>query len=159
MSVCLSNSSISIGHIVGIEQYKLANHQSLVGLALGVFLTIVTDNKLVVNSSRMVSGYVALTVSSSDYHPFGSMHPKRNFNTGDNRFGFNGQKMVNEVSGIRNTNTVMFWECYARIGKRWNTDPVVKPWESTYLCFSGNPILVIDPNADFYNKAGEWIGY
>lgn len=44
--------------------------------------------------------------------------------------------------------TAMFWEYDGRIGRRWNVDPVLKPWESSYACFNNNPILVSDPNGD-----------
>jgi hypothetical protein len=48
------------------------------------------------------------------------------------RFGFNGQEKVNEIAGICNHNTALFWEYDSRLGRRWNTDPVVKPNESSY---------------------------
>lgn len=42
----------------------------------------------------------------------------------------------------------MFWEYDSRIGRRWNVDPVVKEYESPYLCLNGNPILESDPDGD-----------
>jgi hypothetical protein len=63
-------------------------------------------------------------------------------------FGFNGQEKDDELAGAGNTNTAMFWEYDTRLGRRWNLDPVVKEEESPYLCFSGNPILISDPNGD-----------
>ena len=61
-------------------------------------------------------------------------------------FGFNGQMKSTELgSGIY---TAKFWEYDSRIGRRWNSDPVVKPWQSGYLCFSGNPIYRVDINGD-----------
>jgi hypothetical protein len=41
-----------------------------------------------------------------------------------------------------------FWQYDSRLGRRWNLDPVVKPWESGYAVFNDNPILKIDPNGD-----------
>jgi hypothetical protein len=63
-------------------------------------------------------------------------------------FSFNGQEKDDEVSGAGNTMTATFWEYDARLGRRWNVDPVVKIEESPYLCFNGNPILIRDENGD-----------
>jgi len=62
------------------------------------------------------------------------------------RFGFNGQERDDEVAGIGNTMTAEFWEYDARLGRRWNVDPVTKPWMSSYHAFSNKPILNVDPN-------------
>ncbi|MDP3929526.1 MAG: hypothetical protein Q8R57_10930 [Bacteroidota bacterium] len=43
-----------------------------------------------------------------------------------------------------------FWEYDTRLGRRWNQDPIVKPNESPYLCFGGNPIFHNDPDGDDY---------
>ncbi|KAF5033019.1 hypothetical protein DSECCO2_611110 [anaerobic digester metagenome] len=77
------------------------------------------------------------------------------------RFGFNGQEMDNEISGQTGTHTTaMFWEYDARLGRRWNIDPVVKSDRSGYTCFGNNPIIFVDPegNTDYYNNKGKWIG-
>src|SRR5690554_4189653 len=66
----------------------------------------------------------------------------------DYRFGFNGQEKVNEIAGIGNHMTATFWEYDTRLGRRWNIDPVVKPWESGYAVMGNNPIWNIDPNGD-----------
>ena len=42
--------------------------------------------------------------------------------------------------------TAEFWEYDSRLGRRFNTDPVVYPWQSTYACFNNNPIYFIDPS-------------
>ncbi|MFN5850160.1 MAG: HNH endonuclease [Chitinophagales bacterium] len=44
--------------------------------------------------------------------------------------------------------TAKFWQYDARIGRRWNVDPVDKEWESPYLANSGNPIWYTDPDGD-----------
>jgi RHS repeat-associated protein len=69
--------------------------------------------------------------------------------TGENyRFGFNGQEMDNEISGQTGTHTTaIFWEYDARLGRRWNVDPLSKlaaGW-SPYRAFFCNPILYSDP--------------
>lgn len=51
-----------------------------------------------------------------------------------------------EVSGEGNSYTAEYWQYDARLGRRWNTDPVVKVHESPYAAFANNPILFIDPS-------------
>ncbi|HTO15173.1 MAG TPA: hypothetical protein VLZ83_05355 [Edaphocola sp.] len=62
------------------------------------------------------------------------------------RFGFNGQEKVNEIAGVGNHNTAEFWEYDTRLGRRWNLDPIVKPWESGYAVYRNSPIAVADPD-------------
>jgi len=85
--------------------------------------------------------------------------PERRLSLSNYRFGFNTQEKVDEISGLGNHNTALFWEYDTRLGRRWNLDPVIKPWISHYSTLSGNPILNIDPlgNTDYYSK-GKWIG-
>ncbi len=42
--------------------------------------------------------------------------------------------------------TAEFWEYDAKIGRRWNLDPVIKVHESLYACFANNPITYVDPD-------------
>ena|SRR5690554_6486437 len=63
-------------------------------------------------------------------------------------YGFNGMERDDEVSGSGNSYTAEFWQYDSRLGRRWNTDPVVKEWESPYATFRGNPIYWIDPSGD-----------
>jgi len=72
------------------------------------------------------------------------------------RFGFNGQEKDDEVAGVGNIMTAEFWEYDARLGRRWNVDPVLKVWESHYSTFRGNPILRSDV-LGVYSKVGAWI--
>ncbi|MGQ2985549.1 MAG: hypothetical protein ACT6R1_18865 [Flavobacterium sp.] len=54
-----------------------------------------------------------------------------------------------EVYGVEGTSyTAEYWQYDSRLGRRWNVDPVVKPWESPYACFKNNPIWHIDVNGD-----------
>jgi hypothetical protein len=64
------------------------------------------------------------------------------------RYGFNGMEKDDEIAGSGNSYTAEFWEYNPRIGRRWNIDPVVKPWESSYACFANNPTLYIDPRGN-----------
>ena len=62
------------------------------------------------------------------------------------RYGFNGQEKDNEVSGEGNSYTAEYWQYDPRLGRRWNIDPVVKPWESSYASFNNSPIFFADPS-------------
>ncbi|GEM_PF-3842633 len=87
-----------------------------------------------------------------DYYPFGMLMPGRHYTAGSSslayRYGMNGQEKDDEIYGNGNSYSAEFWQYDARIGRRWNIDPVVKPWESRYATFSNNPILFVDPNGD-----------
>ena len=78
--------------------------------------------------------------------------PGRKYSAGSEyRYGFNGQEKSKEV--FENSTSAEFWQYDARIGRRWNVDPVYK--HSPYETFGGNPILMMDKNgADTLN-----IGY
>ncbi len=55
--------------------------------------------------------------------------PGRNYKAGSGyRFGFNGQERSTEIND--NSFTAEFWQYDARIGRRWNVDPVFKEYES-----------------------------
>jgi len=72
------------------------------------------------------------------------------------RFGFNGQEKDNEIAGVGNFTTAEYWEYDTRRAGRGGPDPVVRPWESPYAVFGGNPILNSDPNGDdFTDKNGK----
>jgi len=73
--------------------------------------------------------------------------PERTYTSSNGyRFGFGGQEKDDEISGNGNSYTAEFWEYDARLGRRWNRDPVVKVWESPYAAFANNPIYYNDPN-------------
>ncbi len=59
-----------------------------------------------------------------------SLMPNRHASSGDYRYGFNGQESDGEIKGEGNHYTATFWEYDPRTARRWNLDPVVKPWES-----------------------------
>lgn len=99
----------------------------------------------------------------SNYYPFGSTLNTRGFSAGNGfRFGFNTQEKDKEIYNNYETYTATFWEYDGRLGRRWNLDPIYKPWLTNYHAFSDNPILKIDNNGDsdgdFYTKEGKYIG-
>ena len=79
------------------------------------------------------------------YYPFGMLIPGRNYNANSYRFNFNGQEKDDQIYGSHGTSyTVQFWQYDSRLGRRWNLDPVVKPYESSYATFINNPIWFSD---------------
>jgi hypothetical protein len=75
----------------------------------------------------------------------------------DYRYGFNGQEKVDEIAGVGNHNTALFWEYDTRLGRRWNVDPVDQVSVSNYAVNADNPIINIDPNGDhnyYLNQLG-----
>jgi hypothetical protein len=82
--------------------------------------------------------------------------PGRNSNSNSYRYGMNGMEKDDEVNGVTGSSyTATFWQYDSRLMRRWNVDPVDKPWESSYAAFGGNPILNIDPNGDDWYKNNE----
>ncbi len=140
---------------LGYKEYELTNH-------LGNVLSSVSDKKIAIddNADNKIDYYVADQVSATDYYAFGQQMYGRRFNNGSYRYGFNGQERDDEIAGVGNVNTAMFWEYDTRLGRRWNIDPVYKYWESPYSCFSANPIANIDllGNTDYYSNKGKYIG-
>ncbi len=60
-----------------------------------------------------------------------------------------------EIQGVGNSYTAMFWQYDSRLGRRWNQDPVVKEFESSYASFANNPVWFIDPSgadSSLYNS-------
>src|SRR5574343_177552 len=86
----------------------------------------------------------------SYYPPYGSALPGLQYNYADDgdtsryRFGFNNQERDDEIAGVGNIYSAEFWEYDARLGRRFNTDPVLKEYESVYACLGNNPIWIID---------------
>ncbi len=70
------------------------------------------------------------------------------------RFAFNGQERTDEIKGLGNHNTALYWEYDTRLGRRWNIDPKYTASESRYATNGNNPIIYIDPNGDFKTKFG-----
>ncbi len=127
----------------GNKFFELSNH-------LGNVLVTISDKKIVydVTNDGIAEYYKADVITASDYYPFGMSMPGRKYQApnADYRYGFGGQERTPEVGG--DGYTAEFWQYDSRLGRRWNVDPVVKPSESPYACFSNNPIINIDPHGD-----------
>jgi len=70
--------------------------------------------------------------NARSYLVFGMQIENRTFGDSVTARGFQGQLKDNEVFGKGNSYTAEFWQYDSRLGKRWNVDPVTKPWESPY---------------------------
>ena len=55
---------------------------------------------------------------------------------------------VNEIAGLGNHTTALFWEWDTRTGRRWNLDPKPDPSLSNYSGLRDNPIWHNDPLGD-----------
>lgn len=140
-STCLYSPDLQTGAIfartVGWKSYELDDH-------LGNVRAVIGDIKRQDGNGS----FVADLKSMSNYYPFGMQQPGRIFESDDYRYGFGGQMKDDEIYGSGNAYTAQFWEYDARIGRRWNPDPVSNPSESRYATFRSNPIAYNDPNGD-----------
>ena len=121
--------------VSGDKRYELTNH-------LGNVLSVVNDNAPVSSQANLVC--------SNDYFPFGSQILERSVSSGMYRFGFNTQERTDEIAGVGNHNTALFWEYDTRLGRRWNLDPRFNYWEGNYTCFGSNPISNNDIKGDMW---------
>jgi RHS repeat-associated protein len=81
-------------------------------------------------------------VSATDYYPFGSIMPGRSFNTGNYRYGFQGQEMDNEIKGVGNSINYKYRMHDPRLGRFFAVDPLAPkyPHNSPYT-FSENRVI------------------
>jgi len=63
---------------------------------------------------------------------------------GQYRYGMNGQMKDGDVfEGFMSAD---FWGYDARLGRRWEQDPLARDWQSPYCTFDNNPIVFSDPD-------------
>ncbi|MCO5259947.1 MAG: hypothetical protein M9916_07375 [Crocinitomicaceae bacterium] len=64
------------------------------------------------------------------------------------RYQFNGMEVDNEVKGNGNSYTTEYRQYDPRLGRWLSIDPLFQnfPWQSPYVAFDNNPILLVDPN-------------
>lgn len=132
---------------------------------MGNVLATITDRRIQGASGNNIDidTYTADIATAQDYYAFGMIQPGRvghmvydpatqtaswQQSAADYRYGFNGQEKSTEIDPNGNLNAAEFWEYDTRLGRRWNIDPVVKPWESSYAAFSDDPIIIADPDGD-----------
>ncbi|MEQ9187508.1 MAG: RHS repeat-associated core domain-containing protein [Cryomorphaceae bacterium] len=94
------------------------------------------------------TSFVADVTSHSDYYPFGMAMPGRTSNSQAYKYGHNGMEQDDEVKGYDNAYSTYFRHYDPRLARWYSTDPVVQPWQSTYVAFDNNPIYYADPMGD-----------
>lgn len=139
--------------VLGTKNYELVNH-------LGNVLAVVSDRKISVDNTGdgKADFFMPDLLSTTDYYTFGQEMSGRKWELSTYRYGMNTQEKDDEI--FKGAYGAKFWEYDSRIGRRWNTDPVVKDDESPYACFGGNAILNADPLGDDWGDviAGLLIG-
>ena len=125
--------------------YEMSNH-------LGNVLATVVDRKVGVdgNADGTVDYYSAVVLSATDYSAFGAPLSGRSFSSNAYRYSMNGQEKDEELGA--GVTTAEYWEYDAKLARRWNVDPVMKPWESGYACLSNSPVSMVDP----LGASAEW---
>jgi hypothetical protein len=144
--------SNQISYTSNFRNYELTNH-------LGNVLSTIKDEKQQIdaNNDGIVDYYEPIVITATDYYPFGMVMPNRSFSISKPySFGFNGQLRDNEVYGVGNLNTALFWQYDTRLGRRWNVDPKPRVGISDYSVMDGNPIWKNDVLGDEPNKKEAW---
>jgi|GEM_PF-5988708 len=62
------------------------------------------------------------------------------------RYGFNRQE--HETTINQGIYSAEYWMYDGRLGRRWNVDPIIYPWQSSYTAFNCNPIIYNDPTGE-----------
>ena len=125
----------------GDKLYEQTNH-------LGNVLAVIRDKKLGRDSTGdgMADWYTTQVLSAQDYYPFGLEMYGRKFNTGEYKFGFNGQEKNQEITNENYDFGARIYD--SRIGRWWTIDPKKElyPNISPYAFSLNNPIKFIDPS-------------
>ncbi|PKV51934.1 YD repeat-containing protein [Aquimarina sp. MAR_2010_214] len=124
----------TFSNTVGDKRYELSNH-------LGNVLSVVSDRKSAITTGNLTT-FTPDVLTFSDYYPFGMLLPNRHGNSGNYRYGFQGQEMDNEVKGEGNSINYKFRMHDPRVGRFFAVDPLAKeyPWNSPYA-FSENRVI------------------
>jgi RHS repeat-associated protein len=89
--------------------------------------------------------------------------PNRHNNSGEYRYGFQGQEKDDEVKGEGNSLNYTFRMHDPRVGRFFAVDPLFReyPWNSTYAFAENSPIAGIDLEGleFFYATNGQYLGH
>ncbi|HVW99682.1 MAG TPA: hypothetical protein VHA52_04450 [Candidatus Babeliaceae bacterium] len=91
-------------------------------------------------------GAVMVPASAFNYYTYGQLENYYSPGSNEYSFSFNGQQRNDDVAGLGNHNTALYWEYGTREGRRWNRDLQKNPWESDYAVFGDNPITTLFQN-------------
>ena len=128
----------------GIKNYVRLNH-------LGNVQVVISDKRVSICDEYLgVERFEAEVLSAVDYYPFGMMMPDRQWyagsDSGNYRYGFNGQEKDDEVNGMGDNYNFTFRIYDSRLGHFLSSDPLAKSYPCyTPYQFAGNsPIQYID---------------
>lgn len=130
--------------IRGDKRYELNNH-------LENNQVVITDRKLPDSTgSGIVLSYKADIYRASDYFAFGMQMPKREFEKGSYRYGFNGFEKDDELKGSGQHVSYGGYGFDPRIARRWTPDPFASrfPFQSPYVHADNSPIASVDSWGD-----------
>ena len=100
------------------------------------------------NKPMIFSLVFAACFNEGRAYPFGMGLIGRQKLPANYRYGFNSQEKETEITDSPTHYFAEFWMYDSRLGRRWEIDPVIKPWQSNYATFSNSPIWRIDPSGD-----------
>jgi YD repeat-containing protein len=151
---------VSVSRGLGQKYYEVTDH-------LGNVRAVVTDQKTstldATTGQPVLTSLLPVLSNYYNYYAFGQLQPGRYGygNTGSAapayRFGFNGQEKADEIS--RGQLIAEHWNYDSRIARRWEIDPVSKPWQSNYSVLSNSPIWKVDPDGadDIFSSSGKFV--
>ena len=115
-----------------------ATAQQPASILLNNFYAYTLEQSLANNVTLFNPDVLAYT----DYDPFGMLIPNRHDETGNYRYGFQGQEQDDEVKGEGNSINYTFRMHDPRVGRFFAVDPLTKkyPYYSSYQ-FSGNRLI------------------
>lgn len=96
------------------------------------------------NTPALAGSYHPDLLMHADYYAFGQEMPGRRWAAGNYRYGMNGQEKEDEV--FKGANSAEYWLYDARVGRRWELDPIVYGWQSPFACFNNSPVYFSDPD-------------
>lgn len=114
------------------KTYELSNH-------LGNVLAVVSDRVIPQSSDAITTeSFEAEVVSASDYYPFGMQMIDRTDNSGDYRYGFQGQEIDSETGLVNYT----FRMHNTRLGRFFAVDPLANDYShNSPFAFSENRVI------------------
>jgi len=131
------------------KSYELTDHLGNVRSVVSDML--LADYDLPMNTDP--TNLRAKVVSRSDYYPFGSLLPGRNYSSDSYRHGFNGMEKDDEMHNSTGTSYDFGARIYdPRVGRWLSLDPqaINYPYVSPYTYALNTPIQATDPN-------GKWV--